>query len=58
MVKLVEERVAFGVPEITQVEEFKEAQAGSAVVPPLITQFVIAAPLVDKVVGLTDMATP
>jgi hypothetical protein len=43
---------ASGVPEITQVFGLTEAQEGSAVVPLLIPQEVIGAPLEFKVVAI------
>jgi hypothetical protein len=58
MVYKVEESNAFGVPLITQVEVLRLAHAGSAVVPPLIAQTVIAEPFVARVVGATDIAAP
>ena len=51
-------KIAFGVPEITQVVELTVAQVGSAVVPVLMAHPVIVAPLVDNVVGDMDMAVP
>ena len=47
-----------GVPEMTQVEVFKFAQVGSAVVPVLMAHPVIGAPLVASVVGVMDIAVP
>jgi hypothetical protein len=46
------------VPEITQVVELTDAHVGRGVVGTLTPQDVIEAPLLDKVVGVTDIETP
>jgi len=51
-------KMASGVPEITQVEEFTEAQLGNAVLPDFTPQAVTLAPRLFKVVGETDIAFP
>ena len=53
---MVELRRAVGVPAITHVEELTLSVAGNAVVLALMSQAVIAAPLVVNVVGETLMA--
>ena len=49
---------AFGVPEMTHVVALMLAQPGNAVAPDFIPHALIAAPLVARVVGVTDMAEP
>ena len=56
-VNWVEVSGASGVPEITQVEVFTEAQEGSDVVEAFTAQFVIEAPRASREVGLTENAT-
>lgn len=57
-VKVVAESVLEGVPEITQVLAFTLKPEGNAVVPDLIPQAVIAAPLAARVVGEMLIAWP
>ncbi len=57
-VNVVAERTAVGVPVIAQVVGFTLSVPGRAVVPPLISQPVIADPLLLSAVGVMLMAVP
>lgn len=54
----VDAKAASGVPEITQVLGCTDAHDGSAMVPDLISQAVMAAPRLLSVVGITENAEP
>ena len=58
IIKLVAVKTVFGVPDITQVFGFTDAHGGSVLVPLLIPQLVITAPLFFKDAGDTAIAEP